>query len=701
MVGNQGDLPSVSTIGGLQPATLVKLLRGLAEEDAARLKEIAPHVALTNSGLADLKVTIPGSNSGKKAVATFLDSALSLLESTGVKLNRQKVFGASKQSLDGHMPYDVAVAQFSFLALKSVADPDDPTSHPRQMVVSLGRDKPVLAGFLADTLRHGRDVTVSELRDGTSNDVLGYAAIGGDSAEERATLQQHMARFEADSSFFLLSEFSAGGRVFWTVVPPAMEPHPEALQNLAGFWDAVGIGEHEDSAPLSLVMLPERGGHLLMGWIDPSAQDAQALDTTLEITPVQPIDVSLVVIEGGPNVTDKLMRDVAELDPRIGYTISLRPQRRYMRHGADIEKLREQIDELQSYIDEAQIHGAPQRRLLRFSDAQLPAMIDTLRRMPPQALKNEANPDGVVQYAASHAQGRAGPVHYLLYDPADHVMRVTEHHWQTASDDKRPIAYWLEPYVAQAHEERREGISVFVPDGMFLVPSLVHFGGDVLQTLRLILGDLFFSLEPLTDVEDRDTAFIFTAPAGAPLELEALDMTAFQPLQQQLPWVNDYIQVRDPLTLDRGRLEELADALYEGDVAERALSDFSKRKEALTSAWDADLGRLRAEALELMDGLDAEMRATSDRIARGYEYLSNARREMRALERVLGAAERAVRGHQAVAEIIAEEDIAMREAQEQFAERIAQTTNRGQVEIQKVEVQIDRLRRRLDEFHGE
>lgn len=296
----------------------------------------------------------------------------------------------------------------------------------------------------------------------------------------------------------------------------------------------------------------------------------------------------------------------------LGYRISLDEIRDRSANEDDIERLRAEIDEREARIALIQALGRPQLRLLRFSDAQLPALVDGLRRMP-RALRENAG----LQYAASHAADRAEPAHFVLYDP-DQVQFdgvLPEFYWRAVSDD-HPISFWLDPHAEEARALGPDEPMVFVPHGQRILPYIDSFGSSVSGTLRLVLGNLFADASAVLDDSQARPAFVFSQLTGGRDEIavELLDLARFAPMKLSLRWINDHILASSPRVADPDELRELAETLYAGQLARDLRNSMSGEVEGLRLEWQQAqvemvhcLDRLSDAVAEEVRGLQAQL----------------------------------------------------------------------------------------------
>lgn len=350
-------------------------------------------------------------------------------------------------------------------------------------------------------------------------------------------------------------------------------------------------------------------------------------------TPLE-ISVSSVSLNPTDEAREQLKETIASRQFPVGYKVNLEQVPYSERDEGDLEEIRDTISELEAEIDLINSFAAPQMRLLRFSDAQLPALVDGLCKMPPQ-LQNHAG----FTYAAGHAAGREEPAHFFMYDPSQVSLEglLPQHYWAHQTDDHRPMSYWLDPFGAVSLTENPDDILVFTPIGEKLSPSINAFGGSLSENLGLVLGNLFVEASEILENSESRPCFVFSkSDLGHDyLEVEVLDVNAFAPVQLSLRWINDHMMVRSPRIADRKTLSALADDLYEGQVAEQLQKDMKEKVEDLSDEW----GEAQAGIHDQMDGILSEILSevtlTQERVTKSYDYLRKATEHVSELEAFL------------------------------------------------------------------
>lgn len=309
----------------------------------------------------------------------------------------------------------------------------------------------------------------------------------------------------------------------------------------------------------------------------------------------------------------------------LGYRISLAPIPAISRSDDDIEQLRAEIEEREARIALIQALGRSQLRLLRFSNAQLPALVDGLRKMP-RALREEAG----LFYAATHAADRAEPVHYIYYDP-ERVQfdgMLPEFYWRAVTEDS-PIAFWLDPHAEEARDGNPAEPMVFVPQGARIVPYIDSFGSSVSGTLRLVLGNLFADGSAVLDVPGARPAFVFGGNTAGRDEIavDLIDLNSFAPLRLSLRWINEHILASSPRTADAEERRELAETLYAGQLARDMRKTMRDEVDGLKLAWEQAQVELLSCFDRLTDAVASEVRQTRAQLetARQFTMMSQAR----------------------------------------------------------------------------
>lgn len=589
-------------------------------QDLTRLAEVLADLAETFPDLrrADLRIEADGSRyrlllphwndrpGAPEALVRGLRTALAEAYA--------RVFGHAfdSRTLSRDLSGMGGVQTMAALAFKAASLPLDglPPEGDRLALIEEGAE-----AELAQILRRGREGSVLVASDGGAI----FCARFSSRSEEGALVAGWVASRASGAS--ILARHVTPGGLLWLAEAQGVDPAAQVAfgRILTGLVKAGLLAEGEE---LILWDRPDRGLTLLHL---PPAAPVPVEDFAADKETLQPISVDVLRLDPDPAALRALQDKL--LAPRfpIGYQVAVEPVPAWIGGESDLEQLTERISELQAEVRQIQGLAAPQRRLLRFSDDQLPALADGLRRMP-AAMRD--SPD--LTFATAHATGRAGPAHFVLYDPAvvSFDGRLPEHYWRAQTED-RPIGFWLDPGAALALMTDPEAPLVFVPDRHRLVPGFDSFGAGIGATLRLVLGRLFADAAEITEDPARQAAFVFapSPEASFELEVEVLAADMFRPVKLQLKWINDHLLLRSPVVVRPEDVSTLAEELYAGSLARKLQAEAEAAKAGLAETWALAGEALSGQIGQLTARLQAEIAQSVERIdlSRGFLQKASAR----------------------------------------------------------------------------
>lgn len=410
----------------------------------------------------------------------------------------------------------------------------------------------------------------------------------------------------------LLARDSLAGVSLW--LPEGMAIAADRRETVASLLNGLAdAGLLDRAAELHLLPGADGGGQAILLPPDPAppaaafeeaAALAQAIDPpALDDALGPPARFSVVTIVPDAQAQAALNARLNDRAFPLGYRISLAPVGAVSRSDEDIERLHSEIEEREARIALIQALGRPQLRLLRFSDAQLPALVDGLRKMP-RALRENTG----LRYASAHAAGRAEPAHFVLYDPElvqfDGVL--PEYYWRAETEDQ-PIGFWLDPHAEEARDGNPDEPRVFVPHNQRILPYIDSFGASLKGTLGLVLGRLFADGSAVLEAQGAEPAFVFRdlkgdATRGADeIGVELLDLRQFAPLRLSLRWINEHILASSPRVADPEDRRELAESLYAGQLAHEMRAQMQAEVQGLKLGW----AQAQEDALSCLDDMTA------------------------------------------------------------------------------------------------
>lgn len=511
------------------------------------------------------------------------------------------------------------------LARPGSGDGEDPASERRRAIIE-GLEQDTAARAFAALVRQSRDARflVGEAR---------AIVLDLDGSDERGASLSGMRAAGLPEGVTLLRRHQVATFGLW--LPEALQLGDAARADAATLLNALAeanlvpaegelhLLRDREGTGRALWLAADEGGDALSP-ADTLAVNTAGADTASDLGPA--LSFTLHRLRPDAEAQTELTARLTSRDFPLGYRIRLARLPETQRSDRDIERLREEIEEREARIALIQALGRPQLRLLRFTDAQLPALVEGLRQIPPGRRQ-----DAGLLYAATHAAGRAEPAHFILYDP-ERVQIDTiqpEYYWRAQGDD-RPMSFWLDPHAEEARDGNDAEPLVFVPAGHRILPHIDSFGGALSGTLRIVLGNLLADPSAVFGAEGSRPAFVFSDLRGDEtggtdeIAVELIDLAAFRPLMASLRWINDHILARSPRVADPQDLRELAEWLYKGQLAQELRARMQKDAEELALSWQ------QAEA-ELLDGInrfaaraDDEVRALEASLVTARDFVATA-----------------------------------------------------------------------------
>lgn len=503
-----------------------------------------------------------------------------------------------------------------------------PLGHRKLLLIERhdGRAAEAVAGIV----RAGRDLTLAAL-DGAGGEARFVATFFDDDPRDMALSAGLLASDRLPSAARLLVAHDVfSGRLY---LPPEYAFSEAANGRLS---DAVAtlldvLASKDAQVPVAHVVLPSDAANRV-SIFELTEDAAETVETVFEGQRVSDAlwSVDHIRLDPSPEAVKALVDRIVAQEFKLGYRPRLDELSKLSTEGGNAELLREQIFELQAELDLLSLDQLRQQRLLRFTDAQLGALVDGLRRLP-KPLLDQAD----LRYGAHHAAGRAGPIHFILYNMADLPVgsRLPEDYWRGATDD-HPIIYHLDPYCADALERRDARSRIFVPVYRYLSPSLGDFGGSLDETLKMMVGPWFSQVSTLFDAPDTEPAVLFspTETPGFDLEVECLDLAQFQPVALRLPWINDYLQTRDSTVVEHNDLAAVARDLYTGDAASAIAATVDATLEETRADWTAGIAALQADVATALEEFRNEIAASTSYLRDGFTVLDRAARHISEME---------------------------------------------------------------------
>ena len=601
-----------------------RMLAVLAELDAhlPLLAESGACLSLEHLGTARLHLPHPehAPAASRQSLSTAIDAVSEAMRSVGDVNFDHRATGSAPLPEGRYLP--LAFAATALLTLDAhhadYADPADPDAQTLALI-SATKDQMVLAArAVSDLARMTRDV---RLIGGQNEDGPAFALLFDHTPSRGARLEALQASGRLASVELFSGYESPGGPLY---LQEGLRPGLDQIQRAGRIALALQGTEIVHAARID----PD-AGH-----VDVHAVARPRLDVLAALADGDPANGALSIavhsLAKNEDAIAQLQRAVVSHDFPIGYKISLSRLPEWAFRGEDLGSLQAQIDALEARITMLDGLGARQMTLLRFTPAQLGAMVDALRRLPRDRLGADD-----IRYGYSHRPRPEDCAHFLLCDPdaASGLLQFSEELWRARTQDREMI-FWVDPvWARQLEEDDNLSGLVFVPRHTTLTPSLSTFGSDLEGTLTAVMGDLFLHAKR---PEGGEPLYLF-APGTSPgkIDVEILDLREFGPIELRLKWINDHLQLGAPQPVDQKLVAQVAADLYEGWAAGRIREETAARTAEMSAAYDVLNTDLLSGIESLAEAVAAEVDATTVRLKEAFGFLEHAAMRLNAIEAVV------------------------------------------------------------------
>lgn len=446
-----------------------------------------------------------------------------------------------------------------------------------------------------------------------------------------------------------LDAFQAGGKVVF--VGGGRKPSLRALRafcdllaslapGMASAERLVAIVPHVDEAGIRVELYPLAG----LDFVDQA-----------DITPAPSAraEVEVLSLVRSEAELRQLRQRLAVAQPRVGRHLELRPAPPSEGPDRELEHVVGKLAELEQRRAYLESLRQPRPVLLRYTQRQLAALADAIRRFPSLEVR-----DGKVLYAFQATEDNPAGWHYLFFNPGEAVESDPAPPWRWAELEERldldgppneSTRFWVDPLWADDYHGAGSSL-LFVPRGSVLFPSLHSWRRAEMDTyLGNLLRQWFPDERRLAGLPKRalylfDEVRLETGSRGE-IRIQVLDQDGFTPLTEEIGWLNDNLRLQHAL----GGVEELVARLSDREAHRRLAAVFEREARRAEAAFELAAHhaneKLAEGATELLDAMTEEIakiaercRLASEEIPRIHELL---RETAAALERLKLARARA------------------------------------------------------------
>ncbi len=352
-------------------------------------------------------------------------------------------------------------------------------------------------------------------------------------------------------------------------------------------------------------------------------------------------------------------------------------------------RLIEQIRTLERKLALAMALRAPQFRLLRFTSRQTEAMVDALRRMPPEIIAR-----GAIRYGFHATRNSPSGVHYLgwLDSEATPESHFGEHFWRAQTEDQ-PMRYWVDPAWARFYVDQAGRVKsrIMVPEGYRLSPTLHAFDQDDMDAVlrnRLAEGH---------EVPDQPIYLVSPSKvAGFTHSIEILDFAALKPLKTQVGWISNVLQVLPELHLAEF-VEQAADLSVRRQILDNLSNGLKATRDGLLQA-EAELeAMLNGRLGNYLTMLSREVDALADHMLRLGRLVEELTGESEQAERFVTAVANGTAGYSERIARLATDSSSLAAERKSLADGLVRTVAATDAFVEttgaRLEVAADRLER--------
>ncbi|MBC7814949.1 MAG: hypothetical protein H7175_27575 [Burkholderiales bacterium] len=289
---------------------------------------------------------------------------------------------------------------------------------------------------------------------------------------------QHVTDGFADGQLLDCFHVDIADRTVAFFLPDGIRPNAEALgyfcQILATAPDLFGFPPLPEAAE-TLAAISDKNRLLYLGDV--------AFSESYEVAPTITVEnFEYVQLANSAAELNKLRARIAEVDDTRGYRLYLAPSSYTDYDQQEYERLKGIQEDLERRLSELAFNLPARPRLYRFTQAQLPVLVDFLRTYSPIHL-----PDILYAYQAPN-EGHKSGLHFL-WIPNDLPRHDFDPLIWWGDSEKERIEFWLDPLWAQHYTTYENEAFVFVPYGSRLEPSFHSWEVSTMDDyLRTVTG---------------------------------------------------------------------------------------------------------------------------------------------------------------------------------------------------------------------
>ncbi len=350
-------------------------------------------------------------------------------------------------------------------------------------------------------------------------------------------------------------------------------------------------------------------------WLYPLARLHFRTWEEIAAAPPAHVSVRFLDLHDSADELPRLRDKIRQAEPFIGYRLQLAPTRFVDEAQMEEEVIIERIMELEERLAGLRSIRQPRPLLARFTQRQLPALADALRRFPNGVLRSGALRYGF-QATVDHPLGQ----HFIFAAP-DTPQDALAGLCAWTDHEPPPMRFWLDPFWAGYYHGSGNNALVFTPEGTALFPTLHSWEAAEMDAYLAEMIHAWYDGQSDKNADGQRLVgiqrpiYLFEPGSSfGQLNISILDLAAFRPLHTQLGWLNDNLLVYDDLQT-ASFIHEMADAAVRrqlldryAELAEAAQKEFAETEQTVRVALAAKTLALTDAMTRELDGLFAEVR---------------------------------------------------------------------------------------------
>jgi len=308
---------------------------------------------------------------------------------------------------------------------------------------------------------------------------------------------------------------------------------------------------------------------------------------------------------------DRLAETLHNAKPFVGYRLELKPTQHIDKNR--IQRLTEQKARIDYQLAYLKSISRPRPLLMRFSQAQLPALAAEIRSFPIQVIL-----EGSIKYGFQATKEQPGGFHYLFIDPSETARLEIDPYPLWCDLGASHMRFRLDPFWASHYFDTwgNGEAMVFVPEGSTIYPPFHAWEPRSMDKyLKDTLHSWFETQENDFSVTIPDQpVYIFDGEPvpDHPVSISILDRERLQPLHTRLGWLNDNLVIHQAIEKEEIMTNMAADLTWQ-HTAQHIKTHLNENMEEFRDAAFSAVKNMADATSEMTGVLNSEVNRVDER----------------------------------------------------------------------------------------